>query len=163
MAPFTSIFLSLCLVASAVAAPMHAKRQIGDLDCNLARLTIIHDVTTAKDLISQMQNANSTASDLPTSAAFAVAQTGLSSVQAAIQQILDAVLVNDPAPAATRLEVVGGLGAASTALQSASQTMKECVLVASLNSTMSAVLAVLKQAAPDAKNVITTCSPPATK
>ncbi|KAF7290176.1 hypothetical protein MIND_01331000 [Mycena indigotica] len=158
MAPFVAFFVSFALALAAGSAPTPSKRQIGNLQCNLARLTIINSVTTAKDLITSMQQANSTIKDIPTNSAFSVAQTGLTGVQAAIQDILDAVLVDDPAPEVTRGEVVGGIEAALTALKSAQGTMKD----GSLNATLSKTLDVVNKSRKDAKNVIVNCTVPAT-
>ncbi|KAJ7235303.1 hypothetical protein B0H12DRAFT_1027479, partial [Mycena haematopus] len=91
-------------------APMH-RRQTGDLDCNLARLKIISDVATTQNLISQIN-----ATDLSTASAVAVAQTGLQSVNSAIQEILTALFAGQTAPTNFRDQVTAGLNLANSAL-----------------------------------------------
>ncbi|KAJ6478988.1 hypothetical protein C8R45DRAFT_779667, partial [Mycena sanguinolenta] len=92
------------------SAPMRT-RQTGDLDCNLARLKIIFDVAGTQQLVSQIN-----ATDLQTASAVAVAQTGLQSVNSAIQIILAAIFSGQAAPTNFRDDVVEGLNLATSAL-----------------------------------------------
>ncbi|KAF7300390.1 hypothetical protein HMN09_00922500 [Mycena chlorophos] len=153
MAPLASLFVSFVLALSAVSAPTPNRRQIGDLGCNLARLQIIKDIGTARDLISSIQGQNGT-SDLPTSISLAASQTALTSVQSAIQDILDNVLINNPAPEITRGQVVGGVESALTALNQAASTISD----SNLNSTLAQALSVVQFSRGDAKGVITNCT-----
>nr|GAT54317.1 predicted protein [Mycena chlorophos] len=153
MAPFTSLLLSFVLAASVISAPIHKARQLGDLQCNVDRLSIINQVSKTQSLISEVQNANSTLLDLPTQSALAVAQTGLEQVNLAVQTILDAALQNQTAPAASRDQVSDGLDAALEGLQSASKTIQDSGLNATIADAISSVI----QAGQDGNNVVADC------
>ncbi|KAJ7032826.1 hypothetical protein C8F04DRAFT_1235208 [Mycena alexandri] len=104
------MLFTFCLAVCAAAAPLH-RRQTGDLDCNLARLKIISDIAAAQPLISQINT-----TDLVTASAVAMAQTGLMSTNAAIQDILTAVFANQTAPANSGDQVGLGVNGAHNAL-----------------------------------------------
>ncbi|KAJ7190763.1 hypothetical protein GGX14DRAFT_579561 [Mycena pura] len=143
MARFSLALLSLCVAACTLAAPMQ-RRQTGDLQCNLARLQIIADVASAETLLGQIN-----ATDLATASAVAVAQTGLKSVDTAIQTILAAVLQGNTAPPETRDQVGNGLTAAQTALKSITDP--------SVNASVAAVQAKIASAGVDGNNVVAEC------
>ncbi|KAJ7641766.1 hypothetical protein FB45DRAFT_361672 [Roridomyces roridus] len=115
MARFSSILFTMCIAACSLAAPtnMH-RRQTGDLQCNLARLQLISDVSSASTLLNQLQS-NSTL-DLSTATSVAVAQAGLNGVNEGVQSILSAVLVGQTAPADSRTQVEDGLNQALVAV-----------------------------------------------
>ncbi|KAF7351713.1 hypothetical protein MSAN_01604500 [Mycena sanguinolenta] len=134
-----SLFIAVC----AAAAPMQ-RRQTGDLDCNLARLKIIFDVAGTQQLVSQIN-----ATDLDTASAVAVAQTGLQSVNSAIQVILAAIFSGQTAPASFRDQVEAGLNLAKFALGNITDP--------SLNSTVTAAQTRLLTAGADGDMVVAAC------
>ncbi|KAJ7722651.1 hypothetical protein DFH07DRAFT_286422 [Mycena maculata] len=148
MARIYSIVSLLCIAACTVAAPLQLapmhRRQTGDLQCNLARLKIIADISSASALIGQI---NST--DLSTATSVAVAQTGLESVNDAIQTILAAVFTNQTAPAASRDQVSAGLDQALYALNNITDP--------SVNATVAAAQAKIESAGIDGDNVVDDC------
>ncbi|KAF7331090.1 hypothetical protein MVEN_02449300 [Mycena venus] len=143
MVRISSVVFSLAVAACAAAAPMQ-RRQTGDLDCNLARLKIIFDVAATQKLVGQI---NST--DLATASAVAVAQTGLDSVNSAIQDILAAVFAGQTAPAASRDQVSQGLNTANSALS--------LIKDPSLNATVTEAQARLLTAGADGDKVVADC------
>ncbi|KAJ7755192.1 hypothetical protein B0H16DRAFT_1458737 [Mycena metata] len=110
MARISSVVFSLCIAACALAAPMH-RRQIGDLDCNLARLKVVSDTAAAQTLVGQINT-----TDLATASAVGVAQAGLNSINSAIEDILTAVFANQTSPADSRNQLEQGLNTANSAL-----------------------------------------------
>ncbi|KAJ7740602.1 hypothetical protein B0H16DRAFT_1566953 [Mycena metata] len=143
MARFTSMLFAACFAVCAVAAPLHS-RQVGDLDCNLARLKIISDIAAAQTLVGQINTI-----DLATASAVAVAQAGLTSTNAAIQDILTAVFANQTAPANSRDQVGLGVNGAHDALS--------LITDPSLNATVSAAQAKLLTIAGDGNKVVSEC------
>ncbi|KAJ6454305.1 hypothetical protein C8R47DRAFT_1030016 [Mycena vitilis] len=144
MARISSIIFALFVAASAVAAPLY-RRQTGDLDCNLARLKIIFDVAQTQKLVAQI---NST--DLATASSVAVAQTGLTSMNDAIQEILAALVNNQTAPANFRDQVSQGINATRSALQEITDP--------SLNASVAAAQASLLAAGKDGDQVLAGCN-----
>ncbi|KAF7351714.1 hypothetical protein MSAN_01604600 [Mycena sanguinolenta] len=138
-----SVVVSLFVAICATAAPMQ-RRQTGDLDCNLARLKIIFDVAGTQQLVSQIN-----ATDLDTASAVAVAQTGLQSVNSAIQVILAAIFSGQTAPASFRDQVEAGLNLANFALGNITDP--------SLNSTVTAARTRLLTAGADGDMVVAAC------
>ncbi|KAJ7453300.1 hypothetical protein B0H11DRAFT_1927036 [Mycena galericulata] len=143
MARFSSVLFSLCIAACAMAAPMH-RRQIGNLDCNLARLKSVVDVADAQTLIGQLNT-----TELSTATAVAVAQAGLVSVNDATQTILNAVFANQTAPADSRDQFASGLNAALEALKMINDP--------SQNATITAAQAKILSAGQDGNNVVADC------
>ncbi|KAJ7983113.1 hypothetical protein DFH06DRAFT_1318574 [Mycena polygramma] len=144
MARISSILFVLFVAASAVAAPLH-RRQTGDLNCNLARLKIIFDVAQTQKLVAQI---NST--DLTTASSVAVAQTGLTSMNDAIQEILAALVNNQTAPTNFRDQVSQGINATRSALQQITDP--------SLNASVAAAQASLLAAGKDGDQVLAGCN-----
>ncbi|KAF7354638.1 hypothetical protein MSAN_01377300 [Mycena sanguinolenta] len=138
-----SMVFSLVAAVCVVAAPMKT-RQTGDLDCNLARLKIIFDVAGTQQLVSQIN-----ATDLSTASAVAVAQTGLQSVNGAIQVILAAIFSGQTAPANFRDQVEAGLNLANSALSNITDP--------SLNATVTAARTRLLTAGADGDMVVAAC------
>ncbi|KAJ6450904.1 hypothetical protein C8R45DRAFT_1223956 [Mycena sanguinolenta] len=143
MVRILSMAVSLFVAACATAAPMQ-RRQTGDLDCNLARLKIIFDVAGTQQLVSQINT-----TDLDTASAVAVAQTGLQSVNSAIQMILGAIFSGQTAPASFRDQVSAGLDLADSALSNITDP--------NLNSTVTAARTRLLTAGADGDMVVAAC------
>ncbi|KAJ7697665.1 hypothetical protein B0H17DRAFT_1007088 [Mycena rosella] len=143
MARIFSIFVSFCIAAGVWAAPLH-RRQTGDLQCNLARLRIISDISGAETLIGQLNT-----TELSTATAVAVAQAGLKSVDSAIQDILTAVFAGQTAPANSRAQVDAGVNTTLNALA--------MITDPSANATVTEVLSKLASAATDGNDVVTEC------
>ncbi|KAJ7661484.1 hypothetical protein DFH06DRAFT_1325770 [Mycena polygramma] len=144
MARISSILFALFVAASAVAAPLH-RRQTGDLSCNLARLKIIFDVAQTQKLVAQIN-----LTDLATASSVAVAQTGLTSMNDAIQEILAALVNNQTAPANFRDQVSQGINATRSALQQITDP--------SLNASVAAAQASLLAAGKDGDQVLAGCN-----
>ncbi|KAJ7755195.1 hypothetical protein B0H16DRAFT_1458739 [Mycena metata] len=106
MARISSVVFSLCIAACALAAPMH-RRQIGDLDCNLARLKVVSDTGCCSDLGRPNQHNR---------AQWALHKAGLNSINSAIEDILTAVFANQTSPADSRDQLEQGLNTANSAL-----------------------------------------------
>ncbi|KAJ7450062.1 hypothetical protein B0H11DRAFT_1877630 [Mycena galericulata] len=143
MARFFSVLFSICIAACAMAAPMH-RRQIGNLDCNLARLKSVVDVADAQTLIGQINT-----TELSTATSVAVAQAALNSVNDATQTILNAVFANQTAPADSRDQFASGLDAALEALKMINDQ--------SQNATVTAAQAKILSAGQDGNSVVADC------
>ncbi|KZV99358.1 hypothetical protein EXIGLDRAFT_762659 [Exidia glandulosa HHB12029] len=105
------VALALLFVAQGAAGPIHA-RQVGNLDCNLARVRIIGALASTADTVKQLPL------DLNTAQALA----GVGIAQAGIEQIVVALFNNQTAPPAARDLVGSGLTDARTALASVNVT-----------------------------------------
>ncbi|KAK0455703.1 uncharacterized protein EV420DRAFT_556962 [Desarmillaria tabescens] len=114
MARFLIALLSVALMAfffQVEAVPLHS-RQIGDVQCNAARLKTVASLAATKKAVSNIDTSNSTA----TGTAVTDAQTGLDSASAGIKTIAAALLTGKTAPADARDQVKNGLLSAQTAL-----------------------------------------------
>ncbi|KAK1230182.1 hypothetical protein PQX77_006728 [Marasmius sp. AFHP31] len=96
------------------------KRQIGSIQCNVARLQTVSGLSATTKAVDQLASAG--ANDEATSSAVAQAQEGLSDAQGGIQTIAQAILSGQDAPADARTQVGDGLESAQSALQSISST-----------------------------------------
>ncbi|PPQ89886.1 hypothetical protein CVT25_004808 [Psilocybe cyanescens] len=117
MARFFCFFtLAFALLMSYVVAGEQSKRQIGDLQCNIARLKTVAGL--AKSASSIKSAIAAAKSDPATVAQLQTAAQGVSSAQAGVATIAKALLTGQQAPASARQQVQDGLTAASTALGS---------------------------------------------
>jgi len=108
---FTALSVLLAVFILLVDAAPLRSRQIGDLQCNVARLQIVSDLAQTNSLLSQI-NGNDTA----TTSAVATAQGGLTSAGDGIKTIAAAILTGQSAPADARNQTAAGLQTALTAL-----------------------------------------------
>ncbi|KAF8215120.1 hypothetical protein K438DRAFT_1660002 [Mycena galopus ATCC 62051] len=136
MVRISSVVFSLFVAACAVAAPMQ-RRQIGDLDCNLARLQLLFNIKATQNTLNTMN-----ATDLHTQSAVAVAQAGLTNATNVIQGIFGALSSGQLAPAASRDQTVLALNHANASLA----MIKDPSLNATVAAAMSTVLAAGNQA-----------------
>ncbi|KIK54656.1 hypothetical protein GYMLUDRAFT_176957, partial [Collybiopsis luxurians FD-317 M1] len=119
-----------CTPTGASAAA--AKRQVGDLQCNLARLKAVSSLNASQKNVQAIGNAapkyisswrlcaftdTSTLSDATTAAAVQNAQAGIASAQAGISQIAQALAQGQLAPASGRDQVNQGVSSAQSALE----------------------------------------------
>ncbi|KAJ7120008.1 hypothetical protein C8R46DRAFT_1149803 [Mycena filopes] len=104
--------LSLLVASCAVAAPTHVqRRQIGDLDCNIARLQLLFNIKASQNTLAAMN-----ATDIHTMSRIAVAQAGLTNATNVIQGIFVALNAGQPAPAPSRDQTVFALNHANASL-----------------------------------------------
>ncbi|KAH7130896.1 hypothetical protein EDB81DRAFT_763561 [Dactylonectria macrodidyma] len=110
---FGSRLLLVTLLASVVSVtqaaaiqPRQLLGQLGNLQCNLARVRIVGALNDADQAIGNIQ-------DQATSAA---AAAGLSQANAGISQIASAIVAGEAPPAESRSEVEAGLEAMAAAL-----------------------------------------------
>jgi len=106
---------------AAQAAPL-TRRQIGDIQCNVDRLSIVLAMKSATSDVSALQSLSGITSSSANTAAVAAASAGLSSAQSGINTIGAALLELQNAPASARLQVQSGLNATQAALASISTT-----------------------------------------
>jgi len=117
MARFAYFFaLAFALLFSCVmAAPLgQSKRQIGDLQCNIARLKTVAGL--AKSAASIKSAIAAAGSDSATVSQLQTASSGISSAKAGVATIAQALFLGQTAPAAARQKVQDGLDAATSAL-----------------------------------------------
>ncbi|KDR70084.1 hypothetical protein GALMADRAFT_905540 [Galerina marginata CBS 339.88] len=153
MARFAYFFaLAFALLFSCVmAAPLgESKRQIGDIQCNVARLkTVAGLAKSAKSIKSAIAAAGS---DSATVAQLQTAAKGISSAQAGVATIATALFTGQQAPAAARQKVQDGLDAATSALGStASADSKVTNAVSTAQSSVSGTAAAGAQVVADCK------------
>ncbi|KAJ6487729.1 hypothetical protein C8R45DRAFT_255082 [Mycena sanguinolenta] len=144
MVRISSIVFGLAVAASAVAAPH--KRQIGDLDCNLARLQLLFNIRATQNTLNAM---NISSTDLHTGSAVASAQVGLNSANDVIQGIFGALVAGQLAPAASRQQTVDALVHANNSLA--------MIKVPELNSTVKAAQATVLAAGDNANQIAAQC------
>ncbi|KAJ8074851.1 hypothetical protein AAF712_016612 [Marasmius tenuissimus] len=96
------------------------KRQIGSIQCNVARLQTVSALSATTQAVNQLASAG--ANDQATSSAIAQAQEGLSDAQGGIQTIAQSIVSGQTAPADARTQVGDGLESAQSALQSIQST-----------------------------------------
>jgi len=116
----TAILLAIALAHSCISplstltiAPLPGKRQIGDLQCNIARLKTVGALTKAQKAVSALTaQANGTAD----ATNIATAASSLASAQDGIKTIAGALLTGKTAPASARTQVGDGLENALSAL-----------------------------------------------
>ncbi|KIK55776.1 hypothetical protein GYMLUDRAFT_175090 [Collybiopsis luxurians FD-317 M1] len=114
---FTALSVLLALfVFLADAAPLKS-RQIGDLQCNAARLKIVSDLAQTNGLLDKVSTA-----DPATASAVTTAKSGLTSAGDGIKTIAAALLTGQQAPADARNQTAAGLETASTALNGLNST-----------------------------------------
>ncbi|KAJ3991675.1 hypothetical protein F5050DRAFT_1812286 [Lentinula boryana] len=119
MARIISAALSILLAVFILlvdAAPLKS-RQIGDVQCNVARLQIVSDLAQTGNLLSKV-----TGTDAATTSAVATAQSGLTSAGDGIKTIAAALLQGQTAPADARNQTGEGLETALTALSGLNST-----------------------------------------
>ncbi|KAF5392120.1 hypothetical protein D9757_003312 [Collybiopsis confluens] len=118
MVQFNNFLLSLILVSSSyygTAAPL-GSRQIGDLQCNIARLKTVSGLSATNKAVSALSS--SSGSDPAIASAVSQAQSGIQSAQSGISTIAKAILTSQDAPAAARDQVGSGLATVQSALDS---------------------------------------------
>ncbi|KAF5374297.1 hypothetical protein D9758_004589 [Tetrapyrgos nigripes] len=114
---FTFLSFALALLAfKAEAAPLQA-RQIGDLQCNIARLQTVSALGQAQNLLGKIDT-----TDPNVASAVSTASDGLNSAQAGIKTIGGAIVSGQTAPADARDQVGTGLTDALTALDGLDST-----------------------------------------
>ncbi|OBZ76541.1 hypothetical protein A0H81_03144 [Grifola frondosa] len=115
-------FITL-LGAVLVGGVPHARRQVGDLQCNINRAEIVFNLAqmeaTVSNLTMQLAS-NSTAAEL-----IGVAADGVSGAQGAVKTILLALINGETAPAEARDEVGGNLTSVFFALGNITSTDPE--------------------------------------
>ncbi|KAG7441635.1 uncharacterized protein BT62DRAFT_955679 [Guyanagaster necrorhizus] len=114
MTRFLIALLSVALMAylfQVEAVPLRS-RQIGDIQCNVARLKTVSSLAATKSALQEIDTSNSTT----TGTAVTAAQSGLDSASAGIKTIAGALLTGQTAPATARDQVKTGLLAAQSAL-----------------------------------------------
>ncbi|KAH9485841.1 hypothetical protein JR316_0002756 [Psilocybe cubensis] len=117
MARFFCFFtLAFALLMSCVMAGEQSKRQIGNLQCNIARLKTVAGLAKSASAIKKAMTAAQ--GDAETTAQLQTAAQGVSSAQAGVGTIAKALITGQLAPAAARQQVADGLNAATTALGS---------------------------------------------
>ncbi|KAI0316887.1 hypothetical protein OF83DRAFT_1172480 [Amylostereum chailletii] len=118
---FFATVVSVVVAASCAvfvhAAPLQT-RQIGNLQCNIARLQIVTDLSKTSDAVKQLST-QVTGTDADS---VATAQAGISGAQTAIGGIAKALFTGQAASADLRDQVAGNLTSATTALNSISST-----------------------------------------
>ncbi|KAK7435052.1 hypothetical protein VKT23_019860 [Stygiomarasmius scandens] len=110
-----SLALAFCLI-TARAAPLET-RQIGGIDCNIARFQIITDVVQTSSLLGKIDVSDPTTAD-----AVSTAQSGVDSASDGIKTILGALFSGQAAPASARDQVGTGLNDALTAMTGLNST-----------------------------------------
>ncbi|KAJ7680636.1 hypothetical protein DFH06DRAFT_425250 [Mycena polygramma] len=101
---------SLFVASCAVAAPMQ-RRQIGDLDCNIARLQLLFNIRASQDTLATMN-----VDDIQVMSQVAVAQAGLTNATNVVQGIFEALNAGKLAPAPSRDQTVFALNHANASL-----------------------------------------------
>ncbi|THU97854.1 hypothetical protein K435DRAFT_662040, partial [Dendrothele bispora CBS 962.96] len=106
-------------------APLQ-RRQVGNLQCNIARLQTVSGLVATQKAVNEMASAAGRqvlgSDDATTASAVSDAQAGLSSAQAGIATIAKAIVSGQNAPAAARGQVGDGLTQAKSALESITST-----------------------------------------
>ncbi|ESK87502.1 hypothetical protein Moror_2052 [Moniliophthora roreri MCA 2997] len=113
MARFALALLSFVFALFALtvrAAPLQT-RQIGNLQCNLARLSIVKNLAQTGNRLNQVDTTDPAVADAVTTA-----QGGLQDASDGIKTIAGALLTGQTAPAAARDQVASGLQTANDAL-----------------------------------------------
>ncbi|KAI0672375.1 hypothetical protein C8Q78DRAFT_1026637 [Trametes maxima] len=115
-------FSSLLAGSQILAAPAHdiAARQVGDLQCNLDRLSIVADLAATQGTLKSL--AKQAASDPDAAASIQAAQSAVSGAGGAIGVIAKALFSGQAAPADARVQVQGNLTAAHDALTAISSS-----------------------------------------
>ncbi|KAJ3868103.1 MAG: hypothetical protein NXY57DRAFT_958873 [Lentinula lateritia] len=114
---FAALFVLLAVFILLVDAAPLKSRQIGDIQCNVARLQIVSDLAETGNLLSKI-NGN----DAATTSAVSTAQSGLSSAGDGIKTIAAALIEGQTAPADARDQTADGLQTALTALSGLNST-----------------------------------------
>ncbi|KAK7039255.1 hypothetical protein VNI00_010160 [Paramarasmius palmivorus] len=126
-----------------------SKRQIGNLQCNIARLQTVRNLGATADNVDAI--AAAAGSDPEAASAAQSAQTALSSSQDGIGQIAQAIITGQQAPAAARDQVGQGFADAKSALDSISSTDPNVM------SSVSAAQASLDKAISAGQDVVSNC------
>ncbi|KAI0634184.1 hypothetical protein C8Q77DRAFT_1110310 [Trametes polyzona] len=108
-------FFAGSLVHAAPASELVA-RQIGDLQCNIDRLSIVAALAATQGTLKSL--AKDLSSDAASAAEVQTAQSSVSGAEAAIGVIAKALVTGQSAPAEARTQVQGNLTAAHDALTS---------------------------------------------
>ncbi|KAH9885282.1 hypothetical protein C8Q73DRAFT_660125 [Cubamyces lactineus] len=121
MARFFALVLavsSLLVGTQVFAAPARdlVARQIGDIQCNVDRLSIVADLAAMQNTLKKVQT--DVASDAAASSSVQTAIDSIDGAQGAIGVIAKALLTGQTAPAEARTQVQGNLTAAHDALTS---------------------------------------------
>ncbi|KAI0372423.1 hypothetical protein BV20DRAFT_939955 [Pilatotrama ljubarskyi] len=116
MVRFLAFALALLAGTQLQAAPVHeiAARQIGDLQCNVDRLSIVADLAALQGTLKSLSK--QVASDPAAAAGVQSTEESVSGAQGAIGVIAKALLLLQQAPAEARVQVQGNLTAAHDTL-----------------------------------------------
>ncbi|KAJ7120009.1 hypothetical protein C8R46DRAFT_127960 [Mycena filopes] len=142
---FGVIFSGLLAASCAVAAPMQ-RRQVGDLDCNIARLQLLFNIRESQNTLAAMNVA-----DIHVMSRVAVAQAGLANATNVIQGIFAAVISGKLAPAPSRDQTVFALNHANSSLAQIIKSNPE------LNDTVSTAMTTVGRAGDAANAIGATC------
>ncbi|KAL0958548.1 hypothetical protein HGRIS_000688 [Hohenbuehelia grisea] len=112
----TIAFFLICLAVLVDAAPLQT-RQIGNIQCNVARLKIVGALAASGRNIKKIGTA-----DVAAAGAASTASAGIQSANAGVAKIAAAIVTGQKAPAAARDQVEKGLTDAQTALQGLDST-----------------------------------------
>ncbi|KAH9928017.1 uncharacterized protein BXZ73DRAFT_102524 [Epithele typhae] len=116
---FLFAFLYLLAGSQVYAAPAQeiAARQLGNLQCNIDRLSIVAGLASLQGTLKKIASSDNSTAD-----SVATVQDAVSGAQGAIGVIAKALLTGQAAPAAARDQVQGNLTAAATALADVTST-----------------------------------------
>ncbi|KAI0033023.1 hypothetical protein K488DRAFT_85320 [Vararia minispora EC-137] len=160
-----SAFLAGCAVLTYAAPVTLGVRQIGNLQCNVARLGVVKSLSDAKSALNTLSSAVGfvfclqphlvlalinlflASSSTTDAAAVQTAQTAVKSAQSAVAGIGISLLTGQTAPANLRDQTAQGITDATTALQN----------VTSTDPSLQAALSALGTAATNGENVVSEC------
>ncbi|KAJ6476054.1 hypothetical protein C8R47DRAFT_1142118 [Mycena vitilis] len=134
---------SLFVASCAVAAPMQ-RRQVGDLDCNIARLQLLFNIRASQNTLAAMN-----VDDIQVMSHVAVAQAGLTNATNVVQGIFNAVIGGKLAPAPSRDQTVFALNHANSSLAKINH--------AGSNATVAAAMKTIGAAGDAANGIGATC------
>ncbi|KAI0356975.1 hypothetical protein OH77DRAFT_1423247 [Trametes cingulata] len=136
MARFLALVLALLAGTQLQAAPVKeiAARQIGDLQCNVDRLSIVADLATLQLTLGALSG--QVASDPTVSASVHSAQRSILGAQSAIGVIAEALFTLQKAPAEARDQVLGNLTAAHDTLTSLTLPSDDSAVEATLQTAL---------------------------
>lgn len=114
--------------AADAASDAPAKRQIGNIACNIARLQTVTSLAKSSKAVKKLAAASS--ADAAAADAATQATSGLGDAKAGIAKIAATLLTGGKAPADARDQVESGLNAAKTALAAAANSTDPAVVSA---------------------------------
>ncbi|TBU45327.1 hypothetical protein BD309DRAFT_956481 [Dichomitus squalens] len=149
---FLFAFLGLFASSLVHAAPVKelSARQIGDLQCNADRLTIVGALATMQGTLSEL--ASSASSDPATAAGVQSVQSDVTDAQQAIGTIAKALFTGQTAPASARDQVKSALLSANSTLSGLTSTD------ATVSSLLQKATSELKVAGAAGEGVVANCN-----